>query len=220
MDINIIADTALFRGMTESELSAALESLNAAEKKYRKGSIILHAGSLTDLMGIVLEGGVTIESNDVWGDRTILSHVGAGGFFAETYAILSDEPMLVNVVADSDCRIVFLKAGNVRHGFHERTGWESKFIFNLLTISAHKNLALSGRSFHTAPKTIRGRVSSYLSSVSLRTGKTEFDIPFDRQQMADYLNLERTALSKELRKMKDDGLIDFRKNHFILKEML
>ena len=87
---------------------------------------------------------------------------------------------------------------------------------NLLTISAHKNLHLSGRSFHTSPKSIRGRVMSYLNSVSIQTGKREFDIPFDRQQLADYLNVERTALSKELGKMQKDGYFTVRKNHFLI----
>ena len=87
---------------------------------------------------------------------------------------------------------------------------------NLLTISARKNLALSGRSFHTAPKTIRGRVLSYLNTVSLQKHSNEFDIPFDRQHLADYLNLERSALSKELGKMQRDGLILVRKNHFVI----
>ena len=83
-------------------------------------------------------------------------------------------------------------------------------------ISARKNLMLSGRSFHTAPKTIRGRVLSYLNSVSLQKHSNEFDIPFDRQQLADYLNLERSALSKELGKMQRDGLIKTKKNHFVI----
>ncbi len=219
MDTYKIKDALIFKGMSEHELTAALESLNAVEKKFKKGSLILLAGSTTDRMGLVLDGGVTIENNDVWGNKTILSHVGQGGFFAETYGLLVDEPMLVDVVADSDCRILFLRIGNIQRDLSGRTEWRLKLISNLLTISAHKNLVLSGRSFHTAPKTMRGRVSSYLNSVSLQTGRMEFDIPFDRQQMADYLNLERTALSKELRKMKDDGFIDFRKNHFILKEL-
>ena len=89
---------------------------------------------------------------------------------------------------------------------------------NLLTVATRKNLILSGRSFHTAPKTIRGRVLAYLNSVSLQKKNTEFDIPFDRQQLADYLNLERTALSKELGKMQREGLIECRKNHFRLIE--
>ena len=91
-----------------------------------------------------------------------------------------------------------------------------KVIANLLRISAHKNLTLSGRSFHTAPKTIRGRVMSYLNSVSLQKHSRVFDLPFDRQQMADYLNVERSALSKELGKMEREGLIECRKNHFTI----
>ena len=89
-----------------------------------------------------------------------------------------------------------------------------RFVSNLLIISTHKNLMLSSRSFHTAPKTIRGRVMAYLNSVSMQKHAREFNIPFDRQQLADYLNLERTALSKELGKMKRDGLIDYYKNSF------
>ena len=85
-----------------------------------------------------------------------------------------------------------------------------------MNISAHKNLHLSWRSFHTSPKSLRGRVMSYLNSVSIQTGKREFDIPFDRQQLADYLNVERTALSKELGKMQKDGYFTVRKNHFVI----
>ena len=94
--------------------------------------------------------------------------------------------------------------------------WATKITANVLMISALKNLHLSGRSFHTAPKTVRGRVMAYLNTVSLQTQSTEFDIPFDRQQFADYLNVERTALSKELGKMQNDGLIKVKKNHFVI----
>ena len=97
-----------------------------------------------------------------------------------------------------------------------KSSWATTLIANLLTVSTRKNLLLSGRSFHTSPKTIRGRVMSYLNTLSLQKGSDEFDIPFDRQQLADYLNLERTALSKELGKMQRDGLIEFKKDHFCL----
>ena len=102
----------------------------------------------------------------------------------------------------------------------DQSVWMMKFLRNLLNVSAHKNLTLSGRSFHTAPKTIRGRVMSYLNAVSLRKHTSEFDIPFDRQQLSDYLNLDRSALSKELGKMQREGLITVRKNHFILHGVL
>ncbi len=220
MDTDRIRNTVIFHGMSEKEISDALEGLKAVTRKYKKGTTILHAGSTTRRMGLVMEGGVTIENNDVWGNRTILSHVGKNQFFAETYGLLADEPMLVDVVANEDCLILFLTIGALNRNILKLETWTAKIMSNLLTISTHKNLTLSGRSFHTAPKTIRGRVMSYLNSVSIQKGSTKFDIPFDRQQMADYLNLERTALSKELRKMKDDGLIEFHKNHFHLKELL
>ncbi len=216
MDTAFLRKTNLFRGMTEEEVLSALSSFHAQEKRCKKGQALLHAGDLTEKLGLVLEGSVTVESNDAWGNRTILSHVGRGQLFAETYALLDNEPLLVDVIANEDCRILFLRVGNTRSLTALSTPWASRFLENVLTISALKNLHLSGRSFHTAPKTIRGRVMAYLNTVSLQTRSREFEIPFDRQQMADYLNVERTALSKELGRMREDGLIRVRKKHFVI----
>ena len=217
MDTQQLQKTMLFRGMTDSEIAEALQVLEAHEKRYEKGETLLIAGTITERMGLVLEGSVTIESNDAWGNRTIISHVGKGQVFAETYALLENEPMLVDVTASEDCRILFLRSGRIQSLKSILEPWTLIYITNLLTISMHKNLILSGRSFHTAPKTIRGRVMAYLNSVSLQRRSREFDIPFDRQQLADYLNLERSALSKELGKMQREGLISCRKNHFIIQ---
>ena len=214
MDTRQLQKSMLFRGMTETEISNALQVLEAREKNFQKSETLLIAGTITERMGLVLEGSVTIESNDVWGNRTIISHVGKGQVFAETYALLENEPMLVDVTASEDCRILFLRSGRIQSLKSSLEPWTLKYVTNLLTISMHKNLILSGRSFHTAPKTIRGRVMAYLNSVSLQRHSREFDIPFDRQQLADYLNLERSALSKEIGKMRREGLIDCRKNHF------
>ena len=214
MDLEAIRDNLLFRGMTGAELSDCVSALSARERQYPRGSLILRAGETTDCMGIVLTGSVTIESNDAWGGCTVLSHVGRGGFFAETYALLRQEAMLVDVRANEDSRILFLNLGGLAGAVHAPAPWQYKLTANLLLISAHKNLALTGRSFHTAPKTIRGRILSYLNAVSLQQHSAAFDIPFDRQQLADYLNVERTALSKELGKMRAEGLIRCRRNHF------
>lgn len=200
--------------MDDNELTASLDFFRAYEQNFKKGSTILHAGDLTDKMGLVMEGSVTVESDDAWGNRSILSKVEAGGFFAETYAVLPKEPLLVNVIANEDCHILFLRIGSLKQLQNNMEQWMIKFVSNLLMLSMHKNLMLSSRSFHTAPKTIRGRVMAYLNSVSMQKHAREFNIPFDRQQLADYLNLERTALSKELSKMKADGLIDYYKNSF------
>ena len=216
MEIQFIKNTALFRGMSEEEVLSAIEVLQAVERQYIKDDLVLYAGDTTDRMGLVLSGSVTIESNDAWGNRTILSHVGRGQFFAESYALFKDEPLLVDVRANEKSNILFLKSGNIQALMDQSAPWAIKYMTNSLMISARKNLMLSGRSFHTAPKTIRGRVLSYLNSVSLQKHSNEFDIPFDRQQLADYLNLERSALSKELGKMQRDGLIKTKKNHFVI----
>jgi CRP-like cAMP-binding protein len=217
MEIDHLQKSRIFSGMSELEFSSALAALQAREKRYQKGQTILNAGDYTDRLGLVLAGSVTIESNDAWGNRTILSHVGKGQFFAESYALLPDEPLLVDVVANEDCRVVFLRVGGVQALSNLSEPWVGRFTANLLAISALQNLHLSGRSFHTAPKTVRGRVMAYLNTLSLQTQRREFDIPFDRQQLADYLNVDRTALSKELGRMQKEGLIRFRKNHFSIQ---
>lgn len=201
----------LFRGMTETEIASALDALRAQEVAYAKGAVILRAGETTDRMGMVLEGSVTIESADMWGNRTILALLEEGQFFAEVYALLPGEILLVDALAVEDCRILFLCPNGAEDA---NAPWTLKLLQNLLLISARKNLSLSERSFHTAPKTVRGRIMAYLNTVSLKRHSRNFAIPFDRQQMADYLNLDRTALSKELGKMRDEGLITFRKNRF------
>ena len=213
MDTQMLRDNLLFRGMGAEEIEDCLQALSGRTQRYGKDAVILRAGDKAERMGIVLRGSVTVESNDIWGNCTILSHVDVGGFFAETYAYLPDAVMLVDVVANEDCEVLFLRIGELQNAPAEQ-GWRAKLIKNLLTVSMHKNLTLAGRSFHTAPKSIRGKVLSYLNTVSIQKCSTEFDIPFDRQQLADYLNVERTALSKELGKMRADGLIRVKRNHF------
>lgn len=214
----IIDKCPVFSGMTDVEIEKCLSGLDSHEKAFRKNSYIMRAGDVTDRMGIVMSGSVTVESNDIWGNRTILSMVGIGQVFAETYALLPDEIMLVDVRANESCRILFPSIKNI---FKEssKESWKEKFLKNLLMVSSRKNLHLSGRSFHTSPKSCRGRLLSYLNSVSLRERSTEFDIPFNRQQLADYLNLERTNMSKELSKMQNEGIIEYRLNHFRLKSL-
>ncbi len=220
-DRELTRRSVFFRNITDADFEEALTAMNASVKAFEKGELILHAGEPTKRMGLVLAGSVTIESNDLWGSRTILSHAGPGEFFAETYAMLPDEVMLVDVAANEDCRILsmdlsVLRVSGLTLQAKSSGLWREALTRNLLNISLRKNLTLSGRSFHTAPHAVRDRVMSYLNTVALRAGSNSFSIPFDRQQMADYLNVERTALSKELGRMRDDGLITFRKNRFTL----
>ena len=188
MEIQDLKQVILFRGMTDEEIRDCLTSLSYGIRRFEKGTILLHAGQTTRRMGIVLSGSVTIESADQWGNLTILSHVGKNGFFAETYALLEDAVMLVDVRANEDCEIMFLDLSSLRQG-PSGSVWRSRITANLLTISAQKNRTLSSRIFHTSSKSLRGRILSYLHTISIEQDSREFDIPFDRQQLADYLNV-------------------------------
>lgn len=216
MDAAPVQGTPLFRDMEPASIDRALSALFAQERRYRKQDLILGVGTITDRIGIVLEGSVTIESRDVWGNRTILGSIGPKNAFAESYALLENEPLLVDVRANEDCRVLFLRVGALGRLAKERQPWAIALENNLLMDSARKNLMLSRKSFFTAPKGIRARVMAYLNAQAVQAGSTSFSIPFDRQQLADYLNVDRSALSKELGRMRREGLIVCRKNLFTL----
>lgn len=213
MEKKALLKTPLFAGIKEDDFLKLLDFLNATELKRGKGEIVFHSGSMITQIGIVLEGRIQIESTNFWGNKTILDSLGEGKVFAETYA-LTKVPLMVDVVAAQDSKILLLQTDSLSSA---QNAFSKIIIQNLLSISMKKNLHLSQRIFHTSSKTIRGRLLSYLSSqVPRGTPNAEFDIPFDRQQLADYLEVDRSALSAELSKMKTDGLIDYWKNHFKL----
>ena len=219
MRINL-GNTPLFRGMTVPDIEEMLCCLRAAERNYKKGAVILPEGTPTEQIGVVLSGRVIIEMGDVWGNNSVLSSVGAGGIFAEAYACVPGEPLMVNVTAAEDTEVLLLHIGQVLEPCAKVCPRHLRLLRNLLTLSAGKNLQLSRRVLHTSPKSIRKRLLSYFSECIKRTGSYSFDIPYNRQQLADYLNVERSALSNELSLMQRDGLIRYEKNHFAVTEQL
>ena len=203
----------VFKGITQEEFEEMKRCACLREKSYRKNERVFRPGDSTTELGIVLSGSVIVENTDVWGNTGVLTKVEPGGVFAETYA-LCRTPMMVDVVVHTDSRILFVNLSALQPDAVARTGWQQKLLTNLLDIAVRKNLTLTERMSCISAKTVRARVLTFLSAQSLAAGSETFLIPFDRQQMADYLNVDRTALSKELGRMKADGLIDFRKNHF------
>lgn len=220
MDTLFLSNTNLFRGITPKEVSSMLDCLMAEEKCYQKDEVIYPAGNTVHKIGIVIAGSVSIEHDDLWGNKSVLDKIGHGQVFAETYACAPGEPLMVSVVASEKTSILFLDVTKTLHPCSSVCEYHGKLIRNLLTISAQKNLTLSRRIFHTSAKSIRGRLLSYLSFQSAREGQHEFDIPFNRQQLADYLSVDRSALSNELGKMQREGLITVYRNHFCIKSDL
>lgn len=214
--MSFISKTALFRGCTEDDIANMAKHLDFRSAGYGKGDVIYGTGSIVTDIGLVLSGSVRIEHTDLWGNKSILGITSAGGVFAESYACIPNEPMMVDAVANEDCDILFISVPRLFMPCPVCKN-QNRLIQNLVMISAGKNIQLSRRSLHTSPKTIRGRLFSYFSQQVSAQGSNKIVIPFDRQQLAEYLNLDRSALSKELGKMKKDGLIEYHKNTFVIK---
>lgn len=212
-----LSNTQLFQGLQEQEITLLLDCLNAVKRSYKKGETILSEGNITENIGIVLSGMVIISCNDIWGNNSVLGNVSTGSVFAEAYACIPGQAMLVTVSAIEDTEILFLNVGRVFTIFSNTCFFHTKLIKNLLGIFAHKNIQLSQRIQHTSSKSIRDRLMSYFSQCAKYYGNNSFLIPYNRQQLADYLNVDRSSMCNELSKMQKDGLIDYKKNHFILK---
>ncbi len=213
MDYYFLSQTSLFMGCKAEDIPHMLSAMKHKVRKYNKGQFIYTNGEIVREVCVVLSGSVQIENVDLFGKRSILGISEAGDIFAESYACISNQPMLVDVVARENTEILridvptlFSKAGT--------NDYAAKLIENLLRISSQKNLKLSMRILHSAPKTIRARLYSYFSEQISIQESNNIVIPLDRQQLADYLGVDRTALSKELGKMRDEGLITFHKNEF------
>lgn len=218
MNYGFLSETKLFGGIKAEEIKDALDCLSAYEKSFKKGEIIYRTGQTVTDMGLVEEGSVNITVNLYWGSSIILGNIEKGKIFAETYAAVSGKEMLCDAVAAEDCRVLFINVGKLLNVCKSTCGFHQKIIHNLLRISAMKNLNLSARMLHTAPKTVRGRLISYFSQMAAETGSREFAIPFSRQELADYIGVDRSALSAELSKMQKDGILTYRKNEFKLNK--
>ena len=218
MDFVQISKTVLFQGTRPEDAEAMLKCLEAREKQFQKDETIYYVGDRVSELGLVLSGSVLIENDDLWGNRSILDRIGPGQIFAETYACVPGEKLLVTVTAAEKTEVLFLNVGKILRVCTNACSSHARLIRNLLTLSARKNLNLSRRIFHTSAKSIRGRLLSYLSWQAVKQGSREFDIPFNRQQLADYLGVDRSAMSAELGKMKREGLIQVDRSHFRMEE--
>ena len=216
--LTLLSNTTLFTGIAKEDISSMLTCLSARMATYKKGEFILHTGNTIHEVGMVLSGSALIIKEDFWGNRSILSEVSSGFLFAETYACIGTVPLEVSVVASSDCEILFLDFHKILTTCSSTCQFHTKLIHNLLATLAQKNLTLTRKLEHMSQKTTRDKLLSYLSGESLKAKSPSFSIPFNRQQLADYLSVDRSAMSNELGKLKKEGILTYDKNTFILKE--
>lgn len=213
----VIRSSSLFSGISETELAAMLSCLETREECFPKDTFLLRTGDTAESIGLVLSGSVLVVQEDIWGNRNILSKAGPGQTFAAAYACAPGSLLNVSVLAETPVTAMFLNVNRVLNVCPSACEHHSRIIRNLLGELAEKNLRFGEKLTHMGQRTTRAKLMSYFSAEAQRLGTYEFDIPFSRQQLADYLAVERSGLSLELGKMRSEGLLDFHKSHFILK---
>ena len=216
MELDQIAGSVLFRGVPREALPKVLDCLHSRTKSFARGAMICRPGEQVQSAGLLLSGEAHIEHVDPWGHQSILAGIGPGELFAEVYACMPGAVLPVGVTAVRECEVLFLDIGRVFRTEPGLCGAGALLIPNLLQVLAGKNLALTRKIHCTASKSIRSRVLTYLSFQAVEQGATTFEIPFTRQQLADYLCVDRSALSAELSRMQREGLLEYRRNRFAL----
>ena len=212
----VIKNCPLFHGIEDSGLRSLLPCLNALQREYSKGEFIFTAGDSTLSIGVVLSGSVNILQEDYWGNRTILGHMDSGSLFGEAFSCAESESLPVSVEAAENTKIMLIDSRRIVFTCPSSCGFHSQLIQNMMKILAQKNILLTQKMEIITHRTTRGRLTSYLSAQAVKAGGSRFAIPFDRQQLADYLSVERSAMSAELSRMKSEGLLWTRKNEFEL----
>ena len=213
----ILRSCPFFNGMRDDEILSILHCVQASTVTRPRGAYILRAGDTTEVMGLVLSGSVLILQEDLWGHRNILSKCTAGDFFGEPYAATSGTVLNVNAVAEDDCTLLFLNVKRLLTSCPTACDHHQKLIRNLVSVLANRLLVFNDKITHVSKRSTREKLLSYLSSESVRQASLSFDIPFDRQQLADFLSVERSAMSAELSRMQAEGLIETERSHFRLK---
>lgn len=214
MDLMILNSCPLFHGVTQEELLSMLGCLDAREQTYSRGATVFREGEPAQWVGVVLEGEVHIIKEDYAGNRSVIGAVGPGQLFGEVFACAGVEQLPVSAVATMDTRVLLLSCLKIITTCPNSCPFHAGLIHNLLHIVARKNLMLNQKIEFISKKTTREKLLSFLSAHAKAQGNKIFTIPYDRQALADYLGVERSAMSAELGKMKREGLLDFHKNQF------
>ena len=206
----------LFAGIKPEDLSLMLGCLTAKKSGYRRQDVILLEGQPVPAVGIVLSGSVQIVKEDYMGNRNILAELASGNLFAESYACVQAKRLPVTVLSVTDSEVLWIDYGRIVSTCSRACRFHNRLIENMLKIIASKNIALSRKIEHVSKRTTQEKILAYLSDEAEKFGKDEFDIPFSRQEMADYLCVDRSAMSGELGKLKSEGILTFHRNHFKL----
>ncbi|MBQ2955442.1 MAG: Crp/Fnr family transcriptional regulator [Clostridia bacterium] len=212
----ILLSCPLFDGIGPENLSAMLSCLGARTRAAQKGEILLAEGCRAQDVGILLSGRAQLIRTDYYGNRSIMLSIDPGQLFGESFACARTEYLPVSVAAVEPCEFMLIDCRRILSACTNACSFHSRVIFNLLQIVAEKNIALNQKAIITGQRTTREKLMSYLLLYAKQKGSARFTIPFDRQGLADYLEVDRSGLSAEMSKLKKEGVLDYYKNEFHL----
>ncbi|MBE6644494.1 MAG: Crp/Fnr family transcriptional regulator [Ruminococcaceae bacterium] len=204
----------LFCDVSDEKIIVLLSCLGAKVEHFEKKCTIFNEGTCTKYIGIVLTGTVQIIQDDYYGNRSIVSAVESAEMFAEAFACAEMSEIPVSVVTDEPSEIMFIDSSHILHTCSNNCGFHQQLIFNLVKALASKTLSYYQKIEFVSKRSTREKLLSYLSYQAKKNNSSSFKIPFDRQELADYLEVERSGLSAEIGKMQKEGLIKSRKNYF------
>lgn len=214
--LNVLKSCPLFLGIEEGDIPGLLCCLGAVVEGFDKKYTVLAEGTAAKYIGIVLSGEVLVEQTDYMGNRSILANIREGEIFGESFACANIQALPVSVSAAEPCEIMFFDSSRILHTCKNCCGFHQTLIYNLMRDLAQKSIMFHQKIDVTSKRTTREKLLTYLSGVARGELSRSFYIPFDRQQLADYLEVDRSGLSAEISKLRKEGIIESNKNYFRL----
>lgn len=214
--LDVLKTVRLFSGIEQADIQPLLSCLAAKTIALEKGQTVFYSGETIERFGIVLSGQVQVVQDDYYGNRSILAKIDTGNLFGESFACAEMKTLPVSVITTTESELLFIDCHRLSVPCAKACGFHSRLIQNMLSIVSMKNIALTQKIEFTSKRTTREKLLAYLSSEAKKAGSSRFEIPFNRQELADYLSVERSAMSAELSKLRDDGVLRFQKNQFEL----
>lgn len=213
---DILKKVELFEGIDENDYESILSCLYARTVHYNKNQNVFHKDDPVTNAGIILSGQVQVLKEDYYGNRSIVTKLTKGALFGETFVCADIKKLPVSVIAEAESEILFIDYQKLIHSCKSTCAFHSRLIYNMLRIVARKNIMLNQKIELLSKRTTREKLLAYLAAEAQKAGNNNFLIPFNREELADYLSVDRSAMSAELGRMRDDGLIQFHKNNFTL----
>lgn len=225
----ILANNPLFDGVEKEDIGKILNCLGSAKRSYKKGDFIFLAGQSVPEVSILISGRAQVVKESIFGDAMLIGHLGPGDIFAETYACMGADTIPISVIAFTNCEVLMMDLKRVVQTCSNSCVFHQRMIFNLMKVLASNSAALNKKMSYLTYKTIRGRLAAYFfdcaEQAMTQNGcprdlpKTiEFELPFSRTELADYLCVDRSAMSRELSNMRKEGILDFSGRKVILHE--